>query len=125
MLRVHVNQLFAQFFHLHQRSGRIIDKCTTFTRSVNFTTKDTFILIFQFIFFKERPHAITGNFKTGFNHTFCSPLPDRLHIGTLSQQQTDSSQNNGLSGPRFTSNYRETATKIYIEFLDKRIILYV
>ena len=125
MLRVHVNQLFAKLLHLYQRGRRIVDKRTALARSIDFTAKDTLIFVFQFVFLKERLHTITGNLKTGFNHTFCSAPPDGFHIGTLPQQQTDSPQYDGLARTGLTGNHREAATEVYIKLLDKRIILYV
>lgn len=54
MLRMHIDQLFAQFLHLCQRSGRVINECTAFAGCLHFASQDTFfVVVFQFVLFKN------------------------------------------------------------------------
>ena len=90
VLAVHVNQFFAQHFHLCQRSRRIVDKSTAFSVGRHFTAKDTFVrLEFDVILLKERFHAVVGNPESRFHDALGSPLLDGFHVGTLSQQESD------------------------------------
>ena len=90
VLAVHVNQFFAQHFHLCQRSRRIVDKSTAFSVGRHFTTEDTFVrLEFDVILLKERFHAVVGNPESRFHDALGSPLLDGFHVGTLSQQESD------------------------------------
>ena len=90
VLAVHVNQFFAQHFHLCQRSRRIVDKSTAFSVGRHFTAKDTFVrLEFDVILLKERFHAVVGNPESRLHDTLGSPLLDGFHVGTLSQQESD------------------------------------
>ena len=47
----------------------------------------------------------------------------RLGVGTLSQQQSDGTQNDTLTCARLTCHHRETAAKLHIELVNQRIIL--
>ena len=58
MLRMYINQLFAQLFYLHQRCGSIINKCSAFTGCLHFTAQDALLIIFQLVLLKERAHTI-------------------------------------------------------------------
>ena len=83
MLGMHINQLFAQFFHLCQRSRSIVNESPALARRLHFTTKNTFVLKLQFILFKKRFHTIGRNIKTSFYNTLRCPLTDSLHISPL------------------------------------------
>ena len=90
VLAVHVNQFFAQHFHLCQRSRRIVDESTAFSVSRHFTTKDTFVRFeFDVILLKERFHAVVGNLESRLHDALGSPLLDGFHVGALSQQESD------------------------------------
>ena len=90
VLAVHVNQFFAQHFHLCQRSRRIVDESTAFSVGRHFTAKDTFVrLEFDVILLKERFHAVVGNPESRFHDALGSPLLNGFHVGTLSQQESD------------------------------------
>ena len=91
VLAVHVNQFFAQHFHLCQRSRRIVDESTALPVGRHFTAKDTFVRFeFDVILLKERFHAVVGNPESRLHDALGSPLLDGFHVGTLSQQESDS-----------------------------------
>ena len=124
MLRMHIDQLFAQFLHLCQRSGRVINECTAFAGCLHFASQDTFfVVVFQFVLFKKRTHAVCRDIKTCFDNTFRSSTTNRFHIGTLPQQQTDCSQNNRFSGSCLTCDDREPGFKTDIQFFYQCVIL--
>ena len=124
MLRMYIDQLFAQFLHLCQRSRRIINECTAFAGRLHFAPQDTFlVVVFQFVLFKKRAHTVSRDIKTCFDNTFRSSTTNRFHIGTLSEQQTDSSQNNRFSGPRLACDDREACFKTDIQFFYQCVIL--
>lgn len=125
VLRVHINQHLAQFFHLCQRSGSIVDKSTALARSIYLAPQDALVLIFQVVGLEKWLHAISGYFETGFDDTLRSSPAYSLYVGTLPQQQADGSQNNRFSGTRFACNHRKAVFQPDIELFDQRIILYV
>ena len=84
MLRMYIYQLFAQLFHLCQRSRSIVDECPALTGRLHFTTQNALFIIFQLIFFEKRAHTISRYIKTCLYYTLGSSVANRFHIGTLS-----------------------------------------
>ena len=125
MLRVDVDEQFAQFLHLRQRGGRIVNESTALARSIELATQDALVFVLQFVGFEERLHAIGRNIKMSFDDTLRSPLADGLHVGTLAQQQADSPQDNGLSGTSLARYDRKATIKADVQLFYQRIILYV
>ena len=66
-------------------------------RSGHLAAQDASFLVLQLILLKERLHTVSGNIKTGLDNALRSSYTNGFHIGTLSQQQTDGTQNNGFS----------------------------
>ena len=102
MLGVDIDEQLAQLFHLRQRGRCVVDEGTALTRSIKLAAQDALVFVLQFVGFEERLHAIGRHVEVRLNDAFRSPLADGLHVGTLTQQQADGSQNDGLAGTCLT-----------------------
>ena len=77
------------------------------------------------MFFEERFQSIGGYVEPGFYNAFASSVFDCLDICTLTDQQSDGSQDNGLTCTRFTGDDRKTGMKVDIQRFYQRIVLYM
>ena len=59
VLRMYIDQLLSQFFHLCERCRRIVNKCSAFAGRLYLTAKYTFGLILQLVLFEKSFHMIS------------------------------------------------------------------
>ena len=126
MLAVHVDELFSQQFHLRQRSRCIVNEGAALSIGRNFSSQNTFFrIVFDVVFQKELFHTVRSNAEPGFDNAFRSSVLDGFYVSSLSQQQADSTQDDGFSRTGFTGYHGETGRETDVQLVDQCIVLNV
>ena len=122
---MHVNQLFAQLFHLSQRGGGVVDESAAFAGGVELAAQDAFVFVIQLVFLEERTQVVAGDVEAGFDDAFGGIGADGLHVGALSEQEADGTQDNGFAGSCLTRDNGKARLEADVQLFYQRIVLYV
>ena len=126
VLTVYVNQFFAQYLHLRQRSRRIIDEGAAFPVGRYFPPDDAFLfVVFDVVLGKEVFQSVGRYPEPGFDDTLGRAVLDGFYVGPLAQQQSDGSQNDGFSGTGLAGNDRKARCKVNVQFVNQCVVLYI
>ena len=102
-----VHQLLAQLFQHRQGHRGVVDKRTTLG-GANLSTDDGVLRIVIYIVLrKKRLQIISRQVKVCLDGTSLCPSLNTLRISTLTQQESNSAQDNTLSRTSLTSQHRE------------------
>ena len=124
MLRVHIDKSLTKFLQHRELYRRIIDKSTTLTGCRQFATDDGFFSIILDIILREEVfHIVSRKVELCLDDAPLGPLFDGLRICTLTQQQSDGSEDDALAGTSLTRHHRETLVEVNIELIDKGKVL--
>ena len=119
-----VHQSFAEFLQHRQLYGCVIDEGATFSCSCQFPSDDTVCsIIFDIVLFEEILHTVAREVELRFDHTFLSPLFDGFRVSPLTQQQSDGTEDDALSGSRLTCDNREARIEFNIQLINQREVL--
>ena len=125
MLRVYVDEAFAQLLEDGERHGGIIDEGTTLASSSDFATHKTFYIVLYFVFFEQSLKTISCNIKSSFDNALAGSATYGGSLGALACKQAYGAEKDGLTGARFTCDNREAFREIKVERLDESVVLYM
>ena len=102
MLRMDVDEAFTQFLQGGETDGRVVDEGTALACTRQFAPDDAFCSVeIKVVLLEEIAHTILTYVEFSLYHTTLCPSLDRLGVCPLSAQQSDSSENDALTGSRF------------------------
>ena len=102
MLRMDVDEAFTQFLQGGETDGRVVDEGTALACTRQFAPDDAFRSVeIKVVLLEEIAHTILTYVEFSLYHTTLCPSLDRLGVCPLSAQQSDSSENDALTGSRF------------------------
>ena len=124
VLGVDVDELFAQCLQLCQSHRRVVDEGAALARSRQFAAYDTLpAIVIHVHLFEERLHGIAGHVEGSLDDATLRSLPYGLAVSPLSQEQSDGSQQDGLSRSRLAGDDGESILEVNVQRFDECVVL--
>ena len=124
VLRVYVDQTFAQLLEHGERHGGVVDKGTALARCGQLTTDDGILgLVLNVVVIKEGFHVIAAQVEVGLDDTLVCPLLDGLRVSALTQQQSYGAQNDALARSGLACYHGESGVQLNVEHINQRKVL--
>ncbi len=121
VLRVNVDQLFAQLLERLQRDGRIVDEGSALAGGGQLAADDGVVgVVLYIVVAEEGLHAVARQVEVGLDDALVGALLQRLRVGALSQEQAYGSEYDALARPRFAGNHGESGVQLDIELVNER-----
>ena len=125
VLRMYVDEAFAQLLQDGKRHGAVVDEGAALACSCNLAAHDALGIILDVVLLKQVMKVVARDVKGAFDDTFRSSGAYGCSLGTLTREQTDGTEKDGLTGTRLTGDDREPLGKIKVERLYERVVLYM
>ena len=124
MLRMNIHELLSQFSHTGKRHRGIIDEGTALAGCSQLSSDDRIIgIIVDVVIIEEFLHTISGEIEVSLYHATVSSSLDRLTVSTVTQKQSDGTEDDTLSCSCFTRDDGEARIERYIQLVDEREVL--
>ena len=96
-MRVDVEDVGSEFLQKLQVGRAVVDEGAALGRRENLSPQDEGVVVVGIVAFKEWLESQPSNIESGLDNTFAVFVGEHLRVGTLPQQQTQSTQQNRLS----------------------------
>ena len=123
MLRVDINEAFAQLLQYTQRHGSVIDEGAALARSSDLAAHDTLVVVLNVILIEERLQVIARHIESSLDDTFRRTGTYSGRLGTLSGEQTDGSKQDRLTGTGLTRDHGKAFRQVKVKRLYERVVL--
>jgi hypothetical protein len=119
-----VDEAFAQLSHHVQCHRHVVDEGTALSAGVDFASQNAvFGIIVDVVVSEEGLHIISADVEMGFYAATVLSRFDGFDVGTVAQQQSESSQDDTLSGSGLTRDDGEAGWKSDVELIDEGKVL--
>ena len=120
-----VYEPLAQLLQDAQRYRRVVDEGAALACRGNFASHDALAVELNVVLLEERLQVVPLDVEGALDNTFGSSGAYGGRLGTLSGEQADGTEQDGLSRTGLTGNDRESLGEVEVERLDERVILYM
>ena len=118
-----IKNMLTQLLQKLQAGRTVVDKSTALGRRQYLAPQDKHIVVISIITGKKRFQTQTGNVKNSLHHTLLLLVGQHLRVGTLTQQQSQRTQQDRLAGTSLASNDHKTAVKGDVSLPYQSIVL--
>ena len=124
MLRMDIHELLSQFSHTGERHRGVIDEGTALAGCSQLSSDDCIIgIIVDVVIIEEFLHTISGEIEVSLYHASVSSSLDRLAVGTVTQKQSDGTEDDTLSCSCLTRDDGEARIERDVQLVDEREVL--
>ena len=125
VLAVHVDEPLAQFLEQGQRRRGVVDESPALARCGQLAPHYAVVGVVLYVVLAEKLlHVVAREVEMGLDDTLRRPCLDGLGVGPLTEQQTNGTEYDALSGARLARNDREAGVEPYVERVDEGEVLY-
>ena len=123
MLRVDVQQACAQFAQLRQLHGYVVDEGAALARRGDHARQGRFGGIVEVVLGEKRFQTASREVEGPLHRAVARCVLHRLPVVLGSEQQAQSTEQDGFAGSRLTRDDVQVRVQLHFELFDKRVIL--
>ena len=130
MLRVDIDELFAQLAHQLLRNGHVVDEGARLARAGQFATDDGVVGVeVEVVLLEERRKVVAAEVEMSLYRTLHRPSVvalrplDQFTVGPVAQQEANGPEDNGLARSRLARDDGEARVEVDVQLVNQREIL--
>ena len=120
---MHVEQLVAQFLEEGCGDRCVVDESPAFARCGQLTPDHALLwVVVEIVIVEKLLEFMIGDIENRLHHTSFLTRLDAAHVGSLSFEQSDGTENNRFAGSRFAGDDRKALMKVDVQPADQCVV---